>query len=178
MWPGQGYVLENIGGKTMNSLDIAIKMETDAVDFYESCAAKVGHPVGRKMFLTIAADEKRHISYVNQLIEGMDFRPEDITPMQNIRTVFAQNREAMEQKLAVTANELEAFSIALKMESEGFNFYEKAAGLAGSAKEKDLFERLAQEEREHYRMFDNTLTYLKDSGLWFMWEERAIYEGG
>jgi len=162
----------------MTSLEIAIKMETDAVDFYEACAARVGHPVGRKMFLSVAADEKRHISYVSQLIEGMDFKPQDITPMQNIKTVFEQNREAMEQKLSATRDELEAFKIALQMEKDGFDFYEKAALLAGSDKEKALFIRLAQEEREHYRIFDNTLNYLKDTGLWFMWEERAIYEGG
>jgi rubrerythrin len=162
----------------MTSLEIAIKMETDAVDFYESCAARVSHPVGRKMFLSVAADEKRHISYVNQIIEGMDFRPEDITPMQNIRTVFERNRGAVEQKLAASRDELEAFSIALQMEKEGFSFYEKAETLAGSDKEKALFERLAQEERQHYRLFENTLSYLKDTGLWFMWEERAIYEGG
>lgn len=162
----------------MTSLEIAIKMETDAVDFYESCASKTGHPVGRMMFLSVAGDEKRHISYVNQLIEGMDFRPEDVTPMQNIKTVFEKNRVAMEQKLAASRDELEAFGIALQLEKEGFEFYEKAASLAGSAKEKALFERLAQEERQHYTIFDNTLNYLKDTGLWFMWEERAIYEGG
>jgi rubrerythrin len=162
----------------MTSLKIAIKMETDAVDFYESCATKTGHPVGRKMFLSVAADEKRHISYVNQLIEDMDFRPEDVTPMQSIRTVFEKNREAMEQKLAATPDELEAFRIALQMEKEGYDFYDKAVTLAGSEKEKDLFKRLAQEERQHYKIFENTLTYLKDTGLWFMWEERPIYEGG
>jgi rubrerythrin len=162
----------------MTSLKIAVKMETDAVDFYMSCAARASHPVGRKMFLSVAEDEKRHIRYVNQLIESMDFRPEEITPMQNIKTVFEQNRAAMEQKLAATDDDLEAFRTALQMEKAGYEFYDKAATLAGSEKEKVLFDKLAQEERQHYTIFDNTLTYLKDTGLWFMWEERAIYEGG
>jgi rubrerythrin len=162
----------------MNSLEIAVKMETDAVEFYEACASRVSHAVGKQMFLTVAADEKRHITYVRQLIDGMDFRPEDITPAQHLRTVFEQNREVVERKLAASQDELEAFSIALNMETEGFEFYEKAALLAGSEKEKALFLRLAEEEREHYRIFDNTLNYLRDTGLWFMWEERAIYEGG
>jgi rubrerythrin len=162
----------------MNALEIAIKMETDAVAFYEEGASKTGHAVGKKMFLSIAEDEKRHIRYVTEIIRGMDFRPEEITPMQSIRTVFEQNKEALMQRLAATKNELEAFRVGMQMEKAGFEFYDKAAISAKTDKERALFERLAQEERQHYNIFDNTYVYLKDTGSWFMWEERAIYEGG
>ncbi|MFA5354928.1 MAG: ferritin family protein, partial [Thermodesulfovibrionales bacterium] len=40
---------------------MAIKMETDAIGFYREAAEKVLHPVGKKMFLSVAEDEKRHL---------------------------------------------------------------------------------------------------------------------
>jgi len=45
----------------MKSVELALKMETDAVKFYTEAAEKVSHPVGKKMFLSIAEDEKNHI---------------------------------------------------------------------------------------------------------------------
>jgi rubrerythrin len=37
----------------MNAVEIAIKMETDAIKFYREAAEKTKHPVGKKMFLSI-----------------------------------------------------------------------------------------------------------------------------
>jgi rubrerythrin len=162
----------------MNALQIAIQMETDAVAFYTEGASKTNNQLGKQMFLSIVEDEKRHITYVNNLIKGMDFKPEEITPMQKIETVFEQNKAAMMVKVAATEDEMEVFRIASQMERAGYDFYKKAAASAATPKEKALFERLADEESQHLKIFDNTFTYMKDSGSWFMWEERAIYEGG
>ncbi len=42
----------------MKSVEIAIKMEKDAVAFYEKCAEATNSQIGKKMFLSIADDEK------------------------------------------------------------------------------------------------------------------------
>lgn len=42
----------------MNAIEIAIKMEKDAIDFYKEAAEKTRHPVGKKMFLSVTEDEK------------------------------------------------------------------------------------------------------------------------
>ena len=44
----------------MNAVEIAIKMETDAIKFYKEAAARTNHPVGKKMFESITEDEKQH----------------------------------------------------------------------------------------------------------------------
>ena len=41
-----------------NAIEIAIKMETDAIKFYKEASEKTKNPVGKKMFLTIREDEK------------------------------------------------------------------------------------------------------------------------
>lgn len=162
----------------MNAIEIAIKMETDAINFYNEASKKANHSVGKKMFLTIAEDEKRHLDILNQILKGLDIKIKDVSPMKNIKTVFEEMKDEMMHKVEATTDELEAFKIAMKMEKEGIEFYKKAASGAKTDKEKSLFERLIKEEQQHYDIFANTYFFLSDTGNWFMWEEHSIVEGG
>ncbi len=162
----------------MNALEIAMKMETDAIKFYSEAAAKTKYPVGKKMFLTIAEDEKRHLQMISDLIKGLDVTAKDVSPMKNVKSVFEAMQTEMLRKAAATKDELEAFTIAMKMEKEGKEFYEKTLAGAKKEKERALLERLIREEEQHYAIFANTHEFLSDTGNWFMWEERGIVEGG
>jgi len=162
----------------MNAIEIAIKMETDAINFYNEASKKANHSVGKKMFLTIAEDEKRHLDMLNQILKGLDIKIKDVSPMKNIKTVFEEMKDEMMHKVEAATDELEAFKIAMKMEKEGIEFYKKAASGAKTDKEKSLFERLIKEEQQHYDIFANTYFFLSDTGNWFMWEEHSIVDGG
>jgi len=162
----------------MNVLEIAMKMETDSIQFYTEAARKTKHPAGRKMFLTITEDEKRHCEMISQIIKGLDITAKDVSPMKRVKTVFESMKAEMMKKVEATKDELEAFNIAMRMEQEGEAFYKKSLAAAKTDKEKALFERLIKEEREHYRIFSNTHQFLSDTGNWFMWDEHAIVDGG
>ena len=163
--------------ENMNAIEIAIKMEKDAIDFYREAAGRVQHPVGKKMFLSITEDEKRHLQMLSQIFKEMDVKLENVSPMENIQTVFQSMKDAMMQKVAASKDELEAFKIAMQMEKEGVEFYKKAGAEAPAANEKSLFERLVKEEEQHYAIFANTYNFMTDTGNWFMWDEHSIVEG-
>ncbi|MBI5187867.1 MAG: ferritin family protein [Nitrospirae bacterium] len=162
----------------MNAIEIAIRMETDAINFYREAAEKTKHPVGKKMFLTIAEDEKRHLEMLSQIFKGFNIEIKDVSPMKNVKTIFESMKDEMMQRVEATTDELEAFKIAMQMEKEGVEFYKKAALDAQTEKEKSLFERLVKEEEQHYDIFANTYFFLSDTGNWFMWEEHSIVDGG
>ncbi len=162
----------------MNAIEIAIKMETDAIDFYKSAAEKANHPAGKKMFLTIAGDEKRHLTALSDFLKGLDIKTGDVSPMQNIKTIFASMKDKMMDKISASSDELEAFKIAMQMEKDGIVFYEKVFAETKNEKERRLFEWLVKEEKEHYDIFSNTYSFLSDTGNWFMWEEHSIVDGG
>lgn len=161
----------------MNAIEIARKMETDAIEFYTEAAQKTKHPAGKKMFETVAEDEKRHLDIVNKLVRGLDVHIQDVHPMENIRTVFENMKDDMMHKVEATSDELEAFKIAMQMEKEGLDFYKVLMMEAKSEKEKTLFQKLIKEEEQHYKIFANTHNFLNDTGNWFMWEEYSIVEG-
>lgn len=162
----------------MNSIEISINMETDAIKFYEEAAGKTAHPAGKKMFLSIAEDEKRHLEMLSCILKGLDIHYKDASPMQNMKTIFESLKENMMQRIAATNDELEAFKVAMKMETEGLEFYRNLLSQVNSDKEKQLFEKLIYEEQQHYDMFANTYAFLSDTGNWFMWNEHSIIDGG
>lgn len=161
----------------MDALELAMKMEKDAIAFYTEAARKTKAPAGKKMFQTITEDERRHLEMVSQIIKGLNLTHKDMGPMKNVKTVFESMKGEMMKKVEATADELEAFKIAMNMEKEGLEFYRKT--LAGSKKEKEraLLEQLIHEEQQHYDIFANTYQFLANTGNWFMWEERGIVEG-
>ncbi|MBI5674596.1 MAG: ferritin family protein [Nitrospirae bacterium] len=162
----------------MNAIEIAKKMETDAISFYTEAARKTKYPAGKKMFETITVDEKRHLEMVTKLLKGLDVQIQDVHPMKNIRTVFEKMKAEMMQKVEATSDELEAFKIAMQMEKEGLDFYRTLVLQAKTEKERLLFEKLAGEEQQHYDIFSNTYNFLSDTGNWFMWDEYSIVDGG
>jgi len=161
----------------MDALELAMKMEKDAIKFYSEAARKTKYPAGKKMFDTITEDEKRHLEMISQIIKGLNVTHKDVSPMKNVKTVFESMKNEMMKKVEASADELEAFKVAMKMEQEGMEFYKKTLAGAKKEKEKALLERLIQEEQQHYAIFANTYQFLAKTGDWFLWEERGIVEG-
>jgi rubrerythrin len=162
----------------MNAVELAIKQETDGIAFYRKAAEKTAHPVGKKMFLSIIEDEKRHLEALSRILKELDMTYESASPMEHVKTVFEENKDQMMERIPATADELEALKIALEMERASVLFYQRLASESREPKQKALFERLIPEEEEHFRIFNNTLSFLTDSGNWYMWDEYEIVDGG
>jgi rubrerythrin len=157
----------------MDALEIAMKMETDAISFYTEAARKTNYPVGKKMFQAITEDEKRHLEMIAQVIKGLGVSHKDVSPLKNVKTVFESMKDDMMKQVEASSDELEAFKIAMQMEKEGKEFYEKALARARTDKEKALLERLILEEEQHYAIFANTHQFLGGYNNWFMWRNEA-----
>jgi len=127
------------------AIKTAIKLEEDGIDFYQKASEKTSHPFGKKMFLSFAEDEKRHLTIL---------------------------------RIAANSDELEALKIGMDMESKSVEFYQGALEKTQDSHQKAFFNRLIDEEKEHYELLQNTRSYLKDSGEWFLWEEKALLDGG
>ncbi|HUJ19700.1 MAG TPA: ferritin family protein [Nitrospirota bacterium] len=162
----------------MDALELAMRMETDAIAFYTEAARKTRYPAGKKMFEAITQDERRHLEMIAKLVKGLHITHSDVTPLQNVKTVFEAMKSEMMQKAEATQDELEAFRIAMRMEKEGMEHYQKTLAHATKDLERTFLEQLIREEQQHYDIFANTYQFLSDTGNWFMWEERGIVEGG
>jgi len=159
------------------AVETAVKMETDAMKFYHEASQKTSHPFAKRMFEGFIKDEARHLKMLNEILKGLDLKIETVRPKREIKTVFSEVKEQMMSRISASTDEMEAVKVALDFEAKGYEFYQKAAAEATDEKEKKLLSVLADEEQEHYSILQNTYSFLKDTGDWFMWEEQGILEG-
>lgn len=160
-----------------NAVEVAIKMETDAIAFYRQAVKDTKHPFGKEMFKGFIKDETRHLKMLKGIFKGLEIDAEFVRPRKNIKTVFSKLRNKMMERVKVLDTEIDAIGIALKFEASGFEYYQKAASKAPSKKERDLFKRLSVEENDHYTILLETKHFLENTGQWYMYEERGIVEG-
>ena len=166
-----------------NVIGTAVNMEKDGIDFYHKAAEKTSHPFGKKMFLSFAEDEKRHLSVLREILIDLKFSDfnrffEEKTPREKIKTIFGEVKSETEKRIAVNPDELEALKIGMDMESKSVDFYQSALEKTQDLHQEAFFKRLIEEEKEHYQLLQNTHSYLKDSGDWFLWEEKGLLDGG
>ena len=165
------------------AIRLAIKLEEDGIDFYQKASEKTSHPFGKKMFLSFAEDEKRHLTVLKEILADLRFSDfsrffEEKRPREKIKTVFGEVKNEIKERIAANPDELEVLKIGMDMESKSVDFYQGALGKTQDSHQKDFFRRLIEEEKEHYQLLQNTYSYLKDSGEWFLWEEKALLDGG
>lgn len=164
-------------GGAMDAITAALRMEQEAVDFYTQCAGKTKNPVGRRMFLSIAEDEKYHLACATDMQRKKTFTPAKGTPVGRMKASFDQQKEKILGEVAAGADDLYALTVAMKMEEEAIAFYRRAEEQAKTPGEKAFFECLINDEEEHFRIFQNTHSFLSDSGNWYMWDDHSIVEG-
>lgn len=155
----------------------AIKMETDAIVFYEESSNRTHHAFGREMFKGFVKDEKRHLAMLQNLFKGLELKEDFASPKDEIKTVFSMLKDQMLKRAEAIQSEMDAIKIALDMEKAGYEFYKKAADKAPTTEERKLFDRLIIEENEHFSILNETYTFLENTGQWFMYEERGMLEG-
>ena len=156
----------------------ARKMETDGINFYSKLAEKCSSDAGKAMFQSFTEDEKRHLRVIKEIAKGLGVDAQKLPmPRDTIRTIFTAAAGKMDDYADATADEKDAIGVAMGMETKSFELY---SGAAKSAKDKpirQLFERLATQENQHYEMLDNTLEYLNTNQAWFLWKEGGLLTG-
>ena len=160
----------------------AIKMEKNGIDFYHKAEEKTSYPLAKKMFLSFAEDEKRHLTVLKKILTDLKFSDLDQffaeRPRQKIENIFRKVKNEIKERITANPDELEALKIGMDMELESVQFYQTALEKSEDNHQKAFLKRLVEEEKEHLQMLQNTHSYLKNSGDWFLWEEKALLNGG
>src|SRR3990172_8878893 len=110
-----------------DAIETAIKMETDAISFYEEAAGRTSHPFGKEMFRGFMKDETRHLKMLEDIFKGLDIQAEFTRPKDYIKTVFSAIKDEMLERVRALESEIGAVKLAMNFEKEGFDFYRNAA---------------------------------------------------
>ena len=170
--------------KTLEGLQIAIQMEIDGKKYYLKASEESGNELGRKLLQSLAAEEDIHRQKFEEIYDAVrskkawpatDFKPDG---GKRLRTIFARVSEEMRANVKAVDTELSAIKTAVATESKTFDFYKSQSKEATYEAEKEFYETLAVEEREHQLILLDYYEYIEDPAAWFVSKEHPSLDGG
>ena len=169
--------------KTTQALQYAIQMEIDGKVFYLKASRESGNELGRKLLESLAVQEDIHRQKFEQIYENMrksrnwpivDFKPDGGKTLRNIFAIET-NKPAPDIKVAQT--ELDALQKAMQMEDKSYDLYHDRYEQAGPGAERDYYETIAAEEREHKLVLLDYWEFLRNPADWFVKTEHPSLDG-
>ena len=170
--------------KTPEALQIAIQMEIDGKEYYLKASQESSSELGKKLLASLAAEEDIHCRKFEEIYNTMwnkkawlvtDFQPDG---GKRLRTIFAKVTEEIGSNIKTSATELDAVQTAMDMENRSHDLYRSRSQSATHGTERDFYESLASEEREHHLVLLDYYEYLKDPAGWFVKTEHPSLDGG
>ena len=169
--------------RTLDALQIAIQMEIDGQEYYLKASQQSSNELGKKLLESLAAEEDLHRQKFVEIYEAIrsdrawpetHFQPDG---GRSLRTIFTEAIEKPGSDIKAPATELEAVQTAMDMENKTYDFYKSQGIRAGQDAERDFYESLASQEKEHHLILLDYYEYLKDPVGWFVQKEHPSLDG-
>jgi len=148
----------------MDIFEYAMQMEKDGEDYYRQLAKQTANE-GLKTILTMLADEEvKHRNVIEKMTKE---KPQlaQTTVLVDARNVFVQMKESGE-KFDFDTGQKELYKKAQDIEKESQDFYLEKANEVKQDYQKDIFLKLAEEEKKHYFLLDNIVEFISRPETW------------
>jgi rubrerythrin len=175
--------MSNEQDKAYEALKYAIQMEIDGKEHYLKASMESRNELGQKLLRKLAEEEdyhRRKFELIYETIQkkkswpAVDFEPNS---GRALRTIFARAIEDMDSEVKPLDTELQAVKMAMELENESRDYYTTQAEKATEDGEREFYEQVAMEEREHHLVLMDYYDFLQDPAGWFTQKEHPSLDG-
>lgn len=160
-------------------LGTAIRLEKEGREYYLKAAEKASNDIAAKMFESFAADESRHIEWLELFSKESRVRTSEPKKIYaSLQKIFAEASEETKREAESSPDDIAALNVAIDNEVKSMQAYAGWAKELEAGELRSLCETLAAMERDHRNILENVRDYLQNTGNWFMKEEQWIFDGG
>ena len=170
--------------KTLQALQTAIQMEIDGKEYYLKASQESSSEMGKKLLKSLSAEEDVHRQKFEEIYKAIQNKQSwpkadyHADGGKALRTLFAQATEKLGTTARASASELESVQGAINMEVKSYDYYQEQRQRATYSTEKEFYEALATQERQHQLILLDYYEYLKDPASWFVKTEHPSLDGG
>ncbi len=162
------HIMENT--KALEILKTAILLEKRGKAFYEKMAEQTASPEARKIFTTMAEEEKAHVEFLsvqfaNFIKEGKFAKPD--TSYNDTEDISHEvlNPQLIKE-ISAASFEAAAISAAMDFETRAVELYSNRSAEADDPYEKEMYRWLAEWESGHHKLLYDLNEALKES-IWY-----------
>ncbi len=155
----------------MNIFDQAMQLELDGEEFYQTLGDQVQPQGVKKIFLWLAADERKHYEIFRRLKESEPVvEMEASQVLESARNLFEKVLVSEASRLDLQTN-LEAYQLAMKAEQESIDLYTRALEEQREPAVKQVLQQILVEERKHFTVLENIYDFVNKPNRSFVWGE-------
>jgi rubrerythrin len=161
-----------ISTEVLDAIKGAVQLEIDGKAFFDHAAEQTAHQLGKKMFQKLARDEVQHLKTFGELfttVIGNEEWKKFVSEKEKSKSPLIEELKArmVKKEQEERAGETEAIRIGMELERKAIDFFTNAAQKSGAPKAKDIFLKIADEERLHYDLLQAQYDSVANSGFWF-----------
>jgi len=148
----------------MNIFEYAMQMEKDGEEYYRQLARQIDNK-GLQTILTMLADEEvKHYNAIER-IQSTEPHMEEATILTDAKNIFVQIKESGES-FDFDIKQTDLYRKAQDIEKESRDFYTGKADEVTEKYQRELFLKLAEEEKRHYFLLDNIIEFVSRPEYW------------
>ncbi|MFA6432123.1 MAG: ferritin family protein [Candidatus Margulisiibacteriota bacterium] len=177
-----------MNNQLLSDTKLAIELEKKGYELYSQTSAKTTNPLAKNVFSSLADRELIHLEKIKEFYKSLsgeatlksDWLKGTSIPMAKnelLKTITEKLKQSLSKEFTTQSDINEAYLVAEGLERDSYTFYEKISKESTDELVKKFYMALAQEEREHYDILDETQLYLNDPQEWFRRQEKWIVEG-
>ncbi|MFQ5952421.1 MAG: ferritin family protein [Candidatus Omnitrophota bacterium] len=142
----------------MDIFEYAMQMEKDGWHLYHELAKKSDDEGVRNIFNMLEDDEVKHYKVFESMKKEEKPAMADTTVLTDAKNIFAQLRE--EKKFDYNLPEIDLYKKAQELEKRSRDFYLEKAEEVKDEYQKEMFLKIAEEEKKHYYLLDNIIEFV------------------
>ncbi len=147
----------------MDIYEYAMQMEKDGENLYREAASRTANK-GLKTILTMLADaEVKHYRLFQNMKNNDKVLITDTPILNDVRNIFIEMREKKQFEAGVS--EVELYKKAQGIEEQTRDFY-LAKAVEVVPDQKEIFLKIAQEEKRHYLILENIIRFVSQPDIW------------
>jgi rubrerythrin len=163
-----GFTMEDSTENIDELLNEAMNAEKQAKEFYLYASEQAQSNVGKKLFKELAEFEQNHYDRVMNIIESRN-SGETIKCSVSCQDI-PEIKSEIEGEVEPNKDEVVmVINLAIKAEKNAQARYQKIADMLEDEEQKEIFNNLAQDERNHQRILEDEFYNLSNKGT-IIWE--------
>jgi rubrerythrin len=170
--------------RTREALQMAIQMEIDGRECYLGASRQSSNEVGRKLLRQLADEEELHQRKLVEIYEAISRKKawpaKALEPDRGLklRSSFVGTCQAVGVGVKGAPADFDAIKTAIEKEKKSYDFYHRQGQAAVYGTEREFYEAVVAEEREHELLLLDYYEYLADPAGWFVKAEHPSLDGG
>ena len=149
----------------MDIYEYAMQMEKDGETFYRELVGKVDNKGLKKIFTMLADVEVIHYNIFLKMKKNQAIQMTDTPILSNVKNIFEKMKEEKDT-FSVTASQVTLYKKAQEIEKKSQIFYIEKADEVNSSSQREIFLKIAEEEKKHYLILENIINFVSRPQTW------------